>query len=149
MSRFLRLLLLVALSVAPACSEGPTGEPTPEAAPSVAPPRTRPDRPPSVQPVDLPFPDDFRRSLSKAPAETQKKILATCGKWKRPDGACDDKAVREEQIRCWWKRGERELKYTQDVGFKRRRAIDHRIMLLQDLCMEMHGWELRHRRGGG
>ena len=58
------------------------------------------------------------------------------------EGTCDANTVRLDQIRCWWKRGERELKYTQDVGtFKRRRAIDHRIMLLHDLCMEAHGWQ--------
>ena len=143
MSRILHTALLLALLVVPACSERPSEELPPEQPPRLVPPEPKPSPPPPlVPPPDLPLPDAFQRSLSAAPARTRKKILATCTRWMRLDGSCDANTVRLDQIRCWWKRGERELKYTQDVGtFKRRRAIDHRIMLLHDLCMEAHGWQ--------
>ncbi len=146
MSRILHTALLLALLMVPACSERPTEELPPETPPLFVPPEPRP--PPLVPPPDLPLPEAFQRSLSAAPVKTQKKILTTCERWKRLDGSCDANAARRDQIRCWWKRGKRELKYTQDVGFRRRRAIDHRIMLLQDLCMETLGWQRRDRRSG-
>ncbi len=149
MSRILHTALLPAVLMVPACSEPPTEELPPERPPRFVPPSpARP--PPVVPPPDLPLPEAFQRSLSAAPARTRTKILATCTRWMRLDGTCDANTVRLDQIRCWWKRGERELKYTQDVGtFKRRRAIDHRIMLLHDLCMETHGWQRRDRRVPG
>ncbi len=148
MSRILHTALLLALLMAPACSERPTEEPPPERPPRLVAPEPKPGPPPIVPPPDLPLPKAFQRSLSTAPDRTQTKILSTCDRWKRFDGFCDANAARRDQIRCWWKRGKRELKYTQDIGFKRRRAIDHRIMLLQDLCMETHGWQRRDRRAG-
>ena len=148
MGRILHTALLVALLTLPACSErAPEGKPpTPEQLPTVPPPAFEPPIAVDPPPEDLPLPESFERSLAKAPRRTRNAVLSTCVKWMRPDGTCEAKAVRLGQIRCWWKRGKRELKYTQDLGFKRRRAIDHRIMLLQNLCMEMHGWQRRDRR---
>ncbi len=148
MSRILHTALLLALLMVPACSEPPTEELPPERPPRFVPPEPKPEPPPFVPPPDLPLPEAFQRSLSAAPVKTQKKILTTCERWRRLDGSCDANAARRDQIRCWWMRGKRELKYTQDIGFKQRRAIDHRIMLLQDLCMETRGWQRRDRRAG-
>ncbi len=148
MSRILHTALLLSLVMVPACSERPTEGLPPERPPRLLPPEPKPGPPPFVRPPDLPLPEAFQRSLSAAPARTQKKILTTCQRWRRLDGSCDAIAARRDQIRCWWMRGKRELKYTQDVGFRRRRAIDHRIMLLQDLCMETRGWQRRDRRAG-
>ncbi len=146
MSRILHTALLLALLMVPACSERPTEELPPETPPLFVPPEPTP--PPLVPPPDLPLPEAFQRSLSAAPAETRAKILTTCKRWMRLDGSCDASAARRDQIRCWWKRGKRELKYAKALGLKRRRAIDHKIMLLQNLCMEIHGWERRDRRTG-
>ncbi len=146
MSRILHTALLLALLMVPACSERATEELPPETPPLFVPPEPRP--PPLVPPPDLPLPEAFQRSLSAAPAETRAKILTTCKRWMRLDGSCAANATRRDQIRCWWKRGKRELKYTQDLGSERRRSIDDRIMLLQDLCLEMHGWQRRDRCAG-
>ena len=150
MGGILHTALLVALMTLPACSERvPEGEPPrPEQLPTAPPPAFEPPIAVDPPPEDLPLPESFERSLAAAPPITRIAVLSTCAKWRRPDGSCKAEDVRLAQIRCWWKRGKRELKYTQDLGFKRRRSIDHRIMLLQNLCMEMHGWQRLDRRRG-
>ena len=92
-------------------------------------------------PEALPLPASFERSLAAAPQITREAVLSTCRTWRRADGSCQAAAARRDQIHCWRQRGERELKHAQNLGLTRRRAIDHKIMLLQNLCMETRGWQ--------
>ena len=143
MSRFLHTLLLLALLTPATCSEGPSDEakPKPVQPPAATKPQLEPRTADDPPPEKLPLPEWFERSLAAAPRITRVAVLSTCESWRRVDGSCEAVAARRNQIRCWRQRGEGALKHAQNLGMKRRRVIDHKIMLLQNLCMETLGWQ--------
>ena len=143
MSRFLHTLLLLALLTPATCSEGPSDEaqPKPAQPPAATKPQLEPRTADDPPPEKLPLPEWFERSLAAAPRITRVAVLSTCESWRRVDGSCKAVVARRNQIRCWRQRGEGALKHAQNLGMKRHRVIDHKIMLLQNLCMETLGWQ--------
>ena len=150
MGRLLHTALLLALLTLPACSERAPDEaqPKPGQPPATVSPPFEPPTAVDPPPGELPLPEWFERSLAPAPLITREAVLSTCSKWTRLDGSCDAVAARLDQIRCWRQRGEGTLRHAQNLGLKRRRAIDHKIMLMQNLCMETRGWRQRESRAG-
>lgn len=69
----------------------------------------------------------------------RREVLRTCDKWKRPDGTCDESAVRYDQFDCWMTKGLRKLQGLQKRKI-RPRARDRGTMRAQNLCMELRGW---------
>jgi hypothetical protein len=78
-------------------------------------------------------------TLEAAPERVGDEVLKTCDKWKHIDHACVDEEVRAEQLECWLEEGIPALRHA--LGRKMGpRARDLKVLLMQNLCMEMRRW---------
>jgi hypothetical protein len=78
-------------------------------------------------------------TLEAAPKRVREEVLKTCDKWKHIDHPCVDEEVRAEQLDCWLEEGIPELQHA--LGFRTGpRARDLKVLLKQNLCMEMRRW---------
>ena len=78
-------------------------------------------------------------TLQAAPERVRQEIYKTCDKWHHLNHACVDADVRNESLRCWRRKGIKEMEHANKIKI-RQRAHAMKILRVVNLCLEKEGW---------